>query len=264
MAPVFNTGEYHVWLKKKEGIYPLNPGEVTDRQVAPSALFTTDPSPSTPDTSSGTRSDATPDASSVTRSDATPDTSSVIRSDVSDRDSEYRKKYEEGYDIYTDDYLQWIRDNNLTLPTEDPFACTSGSSQPLPTVSSSNCGESTSSSLSKILALPKPLAPKKKGRKPAVNAKASCITDPEVLDDLKQQKNEKEAKEQEKAMKRLQKEKIRKREKERRRKRERRRNKSERRRERERRKNKRRRRKSEKRNLKKDRLKRVATKSLLV
>ena len=148
-----------------------------------------------------------PDASSVTRSDATPDTSSVIKSDVSDRDSEYRKKYEEGYDIYTDNYLQWIRDNNLTLPTEDPLTCTSGSSQPLPTVSSSNCGESTSSSLSEILALPKPLAPKKKGRKPAVNAKASCITDPEVLDDLKQQKNEKEAKEQEKAMKWLEKEK---------------------------------------------------------
>ena len=217
---------------KKTGIYPLNPGEVTDRQVAPSALFTTEPSPSTPDTSSGTRSDATPYASSVTRSDATPDTSSVIRSDVSDRDSEYRKKYEEGYDIYTNDYLQWIRDNNLTLPTEDPLTCTSGSSQPLPTMSSSNCGESTSSSLSEIFALPKPLAPKKKGRKPAVNAKASCITDPEVLDDLKQQRNEKEAKEQEKATKRLEKEKIRKREKQRR-KRERRRNKSERRRERE-------------------------------
>ena len=101
---------------KKTGIYPLNPGEVTDRQIAPSALFTTDPSPSTSDTSSGTRSDATPDASSVTRSDATPDTSYVIRSDVSDRDLEYRKKYDEGYDIYTDNYLQWIRDNNLTLP----------------------------------------------------------------------------------------------------------------------------------------------------
>ena len=223
---------------KKTGIYPLNPGEVTDRQVAPSALFTTDPSPSTPDTSSGTRSDATPYASSVTRSDATPDTSSVIRSDVSDRDSEYRKKYEEGYDIYTDDYVQWIRDNNLTLPTEDPLMCISGSIQPLPTVSSSNCGESTSSSLSEILVLPKPLAQKKKGRKPAVNAKASCITDTEVLDDLKQQKNEKEAKEQEKIMKRLEKEKIRKREKEIRRKRERKRNESERRRERERRKNK--------------------------
>ena len=100
------------------------------------------------------------------------------------------------------------------IPTEDPLTCASGSSQPLPTVSS-NCGESTSSSLSEILALPKPLAPKKKGRKPTVNAKASYITDPEVLDDLKQQKNEKEAKEQEKAMKRLEKEKIRKREKER-------------------------------------------------
>lgn len=30
---------------KKCGIYPLNLGEVTDRQVAPSTLFTTEPSP---------------------------------------------------------------------------------------------------------------------------------------------------------------------------------------------------------------------------
>ena len=260
---------------KKCGIYPLNPGEVTDRQMAPSTLFTTDGLPSTtpdtspvtrsdatpdassvtrsdatpdassvtrsdatpdassvtrsdatpdassvtrsdatpdassvtrsdatpdvssvtrsdatPDASSVTRSDATPDVSSVTRSDATPDASSVTRSDVSERDSEFRKKYEEGYDIYDHDYLQWIRDNNLTLPTRDPPACTSGSSQALSTVSSLHCGGSTGSSLSEILALPKPLAPKKRGRK-AVNAKASCITDSEVLEELKQKKKKK-------------------------------------------------------------------------
>ena len=88
-----------------------------------------------------------------------PDALSVVKSDVSDHDSDYRKKYEEGFDIYTDDYLQWIRDNNLTLPTGDPSTCTFGSiQQPL---SSSNCGESTSSSLSEILALPKPLLPKR-------------------------------------------------------------------------------------------------------
>ena len=74
-------------------------------------------------------------------------------------------------------------------------------------MSTPSCGESTTGSLSEILALPKPLAPKKNGRKPAVNAKANCITDTEVLKDLQKQKEEKEAKEQEKAMKRLEKEK---------------------------------------------------------
>ena len=77
------------------------------------------------------------------------------RSDHSDCDLEYRKKYEEGYDIYTEDYVQWIRDNNLPLPTGDPPIHTSGSSLPLSTVSSSNCDESTTSSLSEILSLPK-------------------------------------------------------------------------------------------------------------
>ena len=43
---------------KKCGIYPLNQGEVTDRQVAPSTLFTNDPSPSAaPDVSSFTSPD---------------------------------------------------------------------------------------------------------------------------------------------------------------------------------------------------------------
>ena len=187
---------------KKCGIYPLDPGVVTDRQLAPSTLFHSSSSPTSspgnkPDTSSDAssfnRPDTSPDASSVTR------TSSVGRSDLSDRDLEYRKKYEEGYDIYTEDYLQWIHDNNLPSPT--------GSSPPLSTVSSPNCDESTNSSLSEILALPKPVAAKKKMRKPAVNAKANCITDLEVLEDLKRQKEEKKDKEKEKERRRLEKEK---------------------------------------------------------
>ena len=47
------------------------------------------------------------------------------------------------------------------------------------------------SSLSEILALPKPLAPNKNGRKPAVNAKANCITDTEVLKDLQSKRKKK-------------------------------------------------------------------------
>ena len=181
---------------KKCGIYPLNPGEVTDRQVAPSTLLTNDLSPSaTPDVSSFTSPDI------YSQSVTLPDALSVVKSDVSDHDSDYKKKYEEGFDIYTDNYLQWIRDNNLTLPTGDPSTCTSSSIQQL--LSSSNCGESTSSSLSEILALPKPLSPKKRGRKPAVNAKATCITDSEVLNDLRKQREEKEAKEKERELKQL-------------------------------------------------------------
>jgi hypothetical protein len=156
---------------KKCGIFPLNPGEITDRQIAPSTLFPSQ------------------DRSPVTD----PDVKSTVKPS-SERDSLYRKRYEEGYDLYDDDYLQWIRDNDLRLPTADSLevhtTCTSGSQ--LSSACSTHCGGSTGSSLSEILAIPKPLAPKKKKRQ-VVNAKAACITDAEVLEELKHQKEEKEA-----------------------------------------------------------------------
>ena len=64
---------------KKCGIfYPLNPGEVTDRQIAPSTLFST----------------------------ASSDTLPVAKLDsVGERDSLYMKRYNEGYDIYDDESL---------------------------------------------------------------------------------------------------------------------------------------------------------------
>ena len=64
--------------------------------------------------------------------------------------------YEEGCDVFTEDYLRWMHDN-LPLPTADHLTHPSGSTQPL-------SGESTTSSLSDILALDlaKPLTAKKK------------------------------------------------------------------------------------------------------
>ena len=268
---------------KKCGIYPLNPGEVTDRQLAPSTVFTSQDalSVSRPDTSQGassvsrpdtsqdalsvSRPDTSPDASSVSRPDTSQDASSVSRqdnsqdassvsrqddsqdsssvsrpdsqdalsvsrqdnsqdassvsrqdtsqdawsgrADVGDRDVEYRRKYEEGYDIYTEDYLKWIHDNHLPLPAGARGPTTSSPPVSTGTACSQNCGESTTSSLSDILALPKPVPSKRTNRKPAVNAKASCITDTEVLEKLVQRKEEKEAKEEEKSRKKLEKEK---------------------------------------------------------
>ena len=52
-----------------------------------------------------------------------------------------------------------------------------------------------------LVIYPKPKSSKKK-RNPAVNAKASCITDVEILETLKHKKEQKEAKEEEKRMKR--------------------------------------------------------------
>ena len=164
---------------KKCGVYPLNPGEVTDRQIAPSTLYSSEP---------------------------------AVKDTVTPTCELYRKRYEEGYDIPDKDYLRWLHENNLKLPTSFDIHTmgTSGSSVPesLSACSAQHC-ESTSSSLSDILALPEPISSKKK-RNPAVNAKASCITDIEVLETLKHKKEQKEAKEEEKRMKRLEREKKRK------------------------------------------------------
>ena len=74
------------------------------------------------DASSVSRPDNSQDASSVSRPDNSHDASSVSRQDTSqdgradfgDCEVEYRRKYEEGYDIY---YLKWICDSHLPLPT---------------------------------------------------------------------------------------------------------------------------------------------------
>ena len=147
---------------KKCGIYPLNPGEVTDRQIAPSTLFCT------------------------AGSDKLP----VAKPDIiSERDSLYRKRYDEGYDLDDEDYLRWIRENELELPTKHSSEISSSSSKEVlshtvetSSVCSTHCGGSTGSSLSEILVVPKPVALKKKRQ--AVNSKASCITDSPVLQEL--------------------------------------------------------------------------------
>ena len=61
---------------------------------------------------------------------------------------------------------------------------------------------STGSSLIKIVAVPNNLALKKK-RTQAVNAKANCITVGKVLEELKHQKEEKEAREEDKRIQKL-------------------------------------------------------------
>ena len=106
-------------------------------------------------------------------------------------EQEYRKKF------YSEDYLKWIRDSHLPLPAGAGGSTTSSPPVSTGTVCSQNCGESPTSSLSDVLALPKPVPSIKTNRKPAVNVKASCTTDTGILEKLVQLKEEKEAKEEE-------------------------------------------------------------------
>lgn len=87
---------------KKCGIFPVNPSEITDRQLAPSKAFHTRTGEETGDTD-------------VTRSPLfTPGKEEI-----------YKKRYEEGYDIFDPDYTAWLKINH---PTSVSSACAGSSS----------------------------------------------------------------------------------------------------------------------------------------
>jgi len=76
---------------KKCGIYPLNPGEVTDRQIAPSKAVC---------------------VMKDIRASMSPPESTDMQASCnlgSDRDSIFEKRYSEGYDIYSEDYVAWLQ-----------------------------------------------------------------------------------------------------------------------------------------------------------
>ena len=78
---------------KKCGIFPINPGEVTDRQIAPSKAFrhqTSEPSMQ----------------SEEPVAEPTSNPSSPLFSP--EKEALFRKRYEEHYDIDDPGYIAWI------------------------------------------------------------------------------------------------------------------------------------------------------------
>ena len=162
---------------KKCGIFPLNPSEVTDRQVAPSKLFK----------QQSTVSDSTASENPTDDPLFSPDKVEL-----------YKKRYEEGYDVDDPDYLAWLKINH---PTEVSSTTTKSSSS---LVSGENLKDSKSSSasgkskvsssdaLSEILVIPSPISRPMTNRKPALNAKTVVITNDSVLEDLKRKEVEKD------------------------------------------------------------------------
>ena len=177
---------------KKTGIYPINPSEVTDRQIAPSKLFQQSQMESSKD-------------SSVSDS---PTSNSLFSPDQIEL---YKKRYEEGYDLNDPSYIAWLKINH---PTE-VCSNTTKSSSLVSCVLSTESKDSTDSkkfnlssvdALSEILALPCPEPRTKSKRKAALNAKAVCITDDVILEDLKKKKLEKAEAKKEKEEKKIEKE----------------------------------------------------------
>ena len=127
---------------KKSGIYPINPGEVTDRQLAPSKVFchpTSEPSME----SKEPVAEPTSNPSSPLFS---PETETL-----------YRKRYEEHYDIDDPGYLAWLKINHPeadvsggTLSSSSLASCSKSGSQ-----GSTGCkAPSSSEVLSEVLVLP--------------------------------------------------------------------------------------------------------------
>ena len=159
---------------KKTGIYPLNPREVTDRQLAPSKPFQ---QPSTESSQDGSASD-------------NPTKDPLFSPDKVEL---YNNCYEEGYDLDDPSYTARLKINH---PTE---VCSSTTKSSFSLVSGELSKESRASgksqlssgdALSEILALPRPVPGTKSKCKPALNAKAICITDDTVLEGLKKKKVE--------------------------------------------------------------------------
>lgn len=141
---------------KKCGIHPLDPGEVNDRQLAPSKALHAEKS----------------------QPDKEPNNLFTRK-----QESVYERRIK-GYDVNDLSYIAWLRINHLD--TSPPYSVSAVSIQ-----RSTLTGSSSSwGILSELLVLPKHKKSNKK-RKPALNNKTVSFTDCEVLEKLKTQEKEK-------------------------------------------------------------------------
>lgn len=161
---------------RKCGVFPFNPSAVKDRQIAPSKAFkSTNPSP--------------------TEECRDPEPGSPLF--TSEQESLYKERFEEGYDLRDPSFMAWLKLNHPEAPvsvhgSDVPSVSTDPSHTSA--VQSDSTRTCSSDVLDEVLALPKP-KPTKKRRK-AVNSRTVCLTDPEVLEDMKR-KEEKKAEEKE-------------------------------------------------------------------
>ena len=166
---------------KKTGIYPFNPSAVEDRQTDPSRAFRVD--------------DEHPPVSDSEQLDSPLFTV--------EQETLFAKRFEEGYDLKDPTYVAWLK---LNHPEVAVSVTGSDKSSEFSSQHTASVSVSSSEVLSEVLVLPASKAPKRK-RKAALNRNAVCITDTEVLKEMKAKEAEKLEAEQEKAKRKLEKEK---------------------------------------------------------
>ena len=190
---------------KKCSVYPLNPGEVSDRQLAPSKAVTISLQP---ECLSKPEAHGSAPAASLQGSTSTQCSSnSSSKLFTLEQLKLFQHRFEEGYDLKDPENITWLKIHHPEIGS--------------PPVSSSELSKSeSSSSFKELLVLPKPNSKsQKKGGRNALNSKTVCITDPKVLEELKAKEAEKadvEEKKRVKMVERAMKKELKEREKERR------------------------------------------------
>ena len=141
---------------KKSGAFPLNPGEVTDRHLAPSkGVYEKESSPHLPAVSISTSSPASSATSPL------PSRSSL--SFTSDQHQLYQTRYTEGFDLPDPDYHAW-------LAIYHPETQSRSAAESLVTHVSGGV-DSSSDALSEVRSLPEPTARTRRKRRPGLNSK---------------------------------------------------------------------------------------------
>ena len=176
---------------KKSGAFPLNPGEVTDRHLAPSkGVYEKESSPHLPAVSISTSSPASSASSPL------PSRSSL--SFTSDQHQLYQTWYTEGFDLPDPDYHAW-------LAIYHPETQSSSAAESLVTHVFGGV-DSSSDALSEVLSLPEPTARTRKKRRPGLNSKAITLTDDEILSAIRTKEANKIQREAEKEKRKIKRE----------------------------------------------------------
>jgi hypothetical protein len=180
---------------RKCGIYPLNPGQISDRELAPSRAFV----------------------------HSSSDSQLFVAQFTQEQIDLFKTRFEEGFDLDDPDYLKWRKihhpDTCMCSNTISTSSAGDVVSVASPSVSHSNpsaaslttcapdsiCSfSSQSDTLSEILSLPKPKQRKQKRR--GMNTRAVVITDDEVLKELEDKVEQKQSREEEKERKKIERE----------------------------------------------------------
>lgn len=185
---------------KKSGAFPLNPGEVADRQLAPSLGV----NPSCNNLSGASVSLSDPSDSSCT-SEKSPSLSSSI--EFSPRKQLlFQKRFEEGYDLPDPEYQKWLKANH----SDNDSTCSKITHvSDHKTNKASTQTDSNSDVLSEVLSLPQPKLNPSKRKRQGVNSKAVHITDADFLTELMDKDEAKKIQEAEKKVKKEEREKRR-------------------------------------------------------